>query len=253
MLPKGIAVIAALRFTNRRTAVRALGVGAIGLAVALTGCTATVAGHPVAGGPTGTAAAPEVSIFALDRLLLSPGDVDTAAHTSGMQVVKGPLTKMWDDSTNVDNPQCLGAWSPAQAKVYAGSDWSVVRGEILKDGSASGDGAEHSVVQLVVHFPKGDTAQAFLSRSASVWSECDNTTVTTTASDGRRQLWTLGDFTHTDNTLTMTQQKTDGGVKCQRALSVHSNVAIDVMMCGADVADQAKDIAAAIADGMPRV
>jgi PknH-like extracellular domain len=246
-------VAAALRFANQRTVVPALAVGAAGLAMALTGCTATVTGHPVAGGPTGTAAAPEVSIFAMERLLLSPADVDTAAHTSGMQVVKGPLTKMWDDSAVVDNLRCLGTWSPAQAKVYAGSDWSVVRGEILKDGSASGDDAEHSVVQMVVHFPKADTAQAFLSRSASAWSECENTTIAATASVGRKQPWTLGDFTHTDDTLTMTQRKTDGHGECQRALSVHSNVAIDVMMCGADVTDQAKDIAAAIADGMPRV
>jgi hypothetical protein len=77
--------------------------------------------------------------------------------------------------------------------------------------------------------------------------------VTATASDGRRQLWTLAGFTHTDDTLTMTQRKTGGDDTCQRALSVHSNVAIDVMVCGADVSEQAKDIAAAIADGMPRV
>jgi hypothetical protein len=207
----------------------------------------------VAAGPTGKTTPPEVSVFALERLLLSPRDVDSAAHTSGMQVVKGPLTKMWDDSAVIDNQRCLGPWSPAQAKVYAGSDWSVVRGEILKDGSATGDDAEHSVVQMIVHLPKADTAQAFLSRSAGAWSECENTTMTATASDDHMQLWALGDFTHTDDTLTMTQRKTDGDGKCQRALSVHSNVAIDVMVCGADVTDQANDIAAAIADGMPRV
>jgi hypothetical protein len=246
-------VTAALRFTNQRMAVHALAVGAVGLAMALTGCTATVSGHPVAASTTGKITPPEVSIFALDRLLLSPEAVDAAAHTSGMRVVKGPLTKMWDDSAVVDNPRCLGAWSPAQAEAYAGSDWSVLRGEILKDGSASGEGAQHSVVQMVVHFPKADTAQAFLARSTSVWSECENTTMTAAASDGRRQPWTFGDFTHTDDTLTMTQRKVDGNATCQRALSVHSNVAIDVMMCGADVTDQAKDIAAAIANGMPRV
>jgi hypothetical protein len=135
-----------------------------------------------------------VSIFALERLLLSPGDVDAAAQTSGMHLVKGPLTKMWDDSAVIDNQACLAAWSPAQGKAYAGSDWSVVRGEILKDGSASGDDAEHSVVQMVVQFPKAGTAQAFLSRSTSVWSECENATMTATASDGRKQLWTLADF-----------------------------------------------------------
>jgi len=248
-----IAVAAAPGFRNQRAIWLGPAVGAAGLAMALTGCTATVGGHPVAADPAGKIAPPEVSIFALGRLLLSPGDVDAAAHTSGMQLVKGPLTKMWDDSAGIDNQDCLAAWSPVQAKVYAGSNWSVVRGEILKDGSPSGEGAEHSVVQMVVHFPKTDTAQAFLSRSSSDWSDCENTTITATASDGRRQLWTLSDFAHSDDTLTITQRSAGGGVTCQRALSVHSNVAIDVMVCGADISDQAKKITAAIADGMPRV
>ena len=69
---------AALRPKNQCAAVRHLTAAAAGLAMALTGCTAIVAGHPVAGGPTGLSAAPTVSIFALERLLLSPGDVDTA-------------------------------------------------------------------------------------------------------------------------------------------------------------------------------
>jgi len=246
-------VAAALGFTNRRTIGLAVAVGATGLAMALTGCTATVTGHPTAADATGKIAPPEVSIFALNRLLLSAADVDAAAHTSGMRVVKGPLTKMWDDSAVIDNQRCLAPWSPAQGKVYAGSDWSVVRGEILKDGSASGEDAKHSVVQMVVHFPKADTAQAFFARSSSAWSDCENASVTATTSDGRRQLWTLGDFTHTDDTLTMTQRMTGGDGTCQRALTVRSNVAIDVMACGADVSAQAKDVAAAIADGMPRV
>jgi hypothetical protein len=42
---------AAFMFTNRRTVVPALVVGAMGLVTAVTGCTATVTGHPVAGGP----------------------------------------------------------------------------------------------------------------------------------------------------------------------------------------------------------
>jgi hypothetical protein len=71
-----------------------------------------------------------------------------------MHVVKGPLTKMWDDSAVIDNRACLAPWSPAQTKVYAGSDWSVVRGEILTDGSASGDDAEHSVVQMSARTPR---------------------------------------------------------------------------------------------------
>lgn len=244
---------AALGFRNQRAIARHLAIGAAGLAMALTGCTATVSGQATVAERDRDTAPPLVSVFALDRLLLSPGDVDAAAQTSGMHVVKGPLTKMWDDSDVVDNQRCLAAWSPTQAKVYAGSDWSVVRGEILKDGSPSGDDAEHSVVQMVVHFPKADTAAAFLSRSADAWSQCDNTTITATTSDGRKLPWTLGGFTHTEDTLAITQRKTGSELTCQRALSVRSNVAIDVLVCGTDVTNQATDITAAIADGMPRV
>ena len=49
---------AAFMFTNRRTVAPASWLVPWDLVTAVTGFTATVTGHPVAGGPTGTAAEP---------------------------------------------------------------------------------------------------------------------------------------------------------------------------------------------------
>lgn len=236
---------------NRRTAVRLVVGAAACLALALTGCTATVAGQPVAA--PGNPAPPDVSVFQMNRLLLDAPGVNAAAGTSSLRVVKGPLTRMWDDSAVVDNTRCLGVWSPTQRTAYADSGWRLVRGEVLNDATPSGNGAEHSVVQSIVLFPDAEAAQGFFSQSSSTWSACAGATVTSTAADARKQLWTLSDFTDTEDTLTMLQNRQGSDVRCQRALAVRSNITIDTMMCGTDVTDQAAGIAAAIADEMPRV
>ena len=55
-------------------------------------------------------------------------------------------------------------------------------------------------------FPKADTAQEFLSHSSTSWSDCEGAMMTSTASDGRKQVWTLSGFAQTDDTVTMTQR-----------------------------------------------
>jgi hypothetical protein len=169
-----------------------------------------------------------------------------------MRVVKDRVTKMWDDSAAVDNQLCLAAWSPAQEKAYAGAQWGVVRGQILKDG-IPGQNADHSVEQTVVQFSKSDAARDFFATSTKSWSACEGQTIVSTGPDGRRQSWSLENFTATDDTLTITQTlpRSTGG--CQRALSVRANVSIDVMVCGADVTNEAASVVSAIADGMPTV
>jgi hypothetical protein len=55
-----------------------------------------------------------------------------------------------------------------------------------------------------------------------------------------------------DGTLRMTQDMKDGGgMKCQRALAAHNNVAIDVSACRYDVVNQAVDIVNGIAAKLP--
>ncbi|MGA8547052.1 MAG: sensor domain-containing protein [Mycobacterium sp.] len=66
------------------------------------------------------------------------------------------------------------------------------------------------------------------------------------------QLWTIGTPNDSEGTLRMTQQlNSGGGMKCQRALAAHNNVAIDVSACRYDVTNQAADIVNAIAAKIP--
>lgn len=67
------------------------------------------------------------------------------------------------------------------------------------------------------------------------------------------QLWTVGATADTEGTLTLTRALKNGaGMRCQRALAVRNNVAIDVSACRYDVTNQAVDIVNAIAAKIPQ-
>lgn len=230
-------------------AARHLIAAAAGLAAAaLSGCTATVTGAPVAGEPR--LDPPLVSVFNVERLLLSADEISEVTGAGSLEVKKRVRT-MWDEGDSVADRDCLATWSPAQIAAYDGSGWTVVRAEILT--ADDDDRIDQTVTQAVVHFPDADAAQAFLSESAKSWSRCDGTTLTYTGAE-RETVWSFSDFANTDGTLTMTQTRRHGQAwACQRALTVRSNVAIDTMVCGGDVTDEAADVAAGIAERMPQL
>jgi serine/threonine-protein kinase len=89
-----------------------------------------------------------VAVAALDGLLLSPAEVNTAMGATAMTVT-GSVTTTWDDSTTVSDKACLPIAGPGQDKVYAGSRWTAMRGHYLQE---PGDAFTHIVVQGVVLF-----------------------------------------------------------------------------------------------------
>src|SRR5271167_4246071 len=193
---------------------------------------------------TTTTTAPPVAETALDGLLLSPEQVNTAMGATEMAVTK-THTSMSDDSATMAPKECLAIDGSAQAQVYADSGYTALRDQTLQEG----DNFTHYVEQAVVFFPSAKQAGAFFNVSAQQWPACHQYTHTQTNSE-----WTVGPVSNTNGTLstTATQQNANApGWACGRALAIENNVVIDINTCSANPTDTAINIANQIAAKVP--
>jgi serine/threonine kinase PknH len=165
-------------------------------------------------------APPPVATDVLDRLLLSPAEINTAIGTTGI-LANATYPFMYDNSANIPDKDCRFSL-PAQASVYDGSGWIAVRRQDLRDSS-------HEVRQAVVSFPSANDAARFFSASAQRWQACSMRQFHYTDPGQPDNVWTVGPVAITNGTLSTTAtQKGGGGYACQRALAVSNNVALDV-------------------------
>src|SRR6202140_4870020 len=185
---------------------------------------------------TTTTTAPPVAETALDGLLLTPEQVNTAMGATEMTVTK-THTSMSDDSATMAPKECLAIDGSAQAEVYAGSGYTAERDQTLQEG----DNFAHYVEQAVVWFPSAKQAGAFFTASAQQWPACHQYTHTQT-----NTLWTVGPMSNTNGILSTiaTQQNAKApGWACGRALALRNNVVVDVNTCSANPTDTAVNIA----------
>ncbi len=193
---------------------------------------------------TTTTTARPLAETALDGLLLSPEQVNTAMGATEMAVTK-THTSMSDDSATMAPKECLAIDGSAQAQVYADSGYTALRDQTLQEG----DNFTHYVEQAVVFFPSAKQAGAFFNVSAQQWPACHQYTHTQTNSE-----WTVGPVSNTNGTLSTsaTQQNANApGWSCGRALAIKNNVVIDINTCSANPADSAVNIANQIAAKVP--
>jgi hypothetical protein len=193
---------------------------------------------------TTTTIAPPLAEGALDGLLLSPDQVNTAMGANGMTVTKTHAS-MSDDSATMAPNECLAIDGSAQAQVYAGSGYTAERDQTLQEG----DNFAHYVEQAVVYFPSAKLAGAFFNVSAQQWPACRQYTHTQTNS-----LWAAGPVSNTNGTLSTSATQLNAnapGWGCGRALAIRNNVVIDVNTCSANPTDSALNIANQIAAKVP--
>jgi hypothetical protein len=189
-----------------------------------------------------------VAVSALEGLLLSPADINTALGATAMTSVK-TRTAMSDDSSTVADQDCRAIDNPAEASPYAGSGWTSVSEQDLQE---PGDQFTHVVRQAVVSFPSATAAAAFFDASTHRWPACANRQYTETQPGKPDAVWTVGPISVTASTLSNTQTwEGHNGWACQRALTVRNNVAVDVLACSYGPADTAVTIAHQIAAKIP--
>jgi hypothetical protein len=176
-----------------------------------------------------------VAEAALEGLLLSPDQINTAMGTTGMTVTAMP-NALADDSGIVADKVCLPIFAPAEAASYAGSRSSPLRGQEFQE--QPGNDWTHQVGQYVVLFSSAHDADAFFTASAQRWPACSNRQYTRTVAGKPDQVWTVGPVSNTNGTLSATTTVGGGDSSwtwnwdsCQRALTVANNVAIDIVTC----------------------
>jgi serine/threonine kinase PknH len=179
---------------------------------------------------------------ALDGLLLSVEDIDTAMGTTGMSSV-GTMTTMPDFSSRVPDKACLPLAYAVQPNVYAGSGSGTMRAEVVQKPQ------QNAVTQAVVLFPSPQAASSFFTASTQSWQACSNRQFTI-AMNGNSQLQTVGPISNTNGTLSATVTPAGSLGFCERALTAANDVAVDVTTC-AGPAGAAVNIAHQIAAKVP--
>jgi PknH-like extracellular domain len=203
------------------------------LCLAVSGCETTVAGTAAPVGGPGATGGSLVNIEALPGLLLGGSDVNAAMSANGM-VVTRDVNTTWDDSAHIADKNCLAVSGAAQEAVYAGSGWTATRSQVLREPPGP-DVWAHYVTQAVVVFPTATAAATFFTASMDSWANCSNRQLTYPAQFGPDQIWSIGASTVSADVLAISKIQ-DGPQRwgCQRALTVRSNVAIDIEACSLD-------------------
>jgi uncharacterized protein YegL len=152
-----------------------------------------------------------VAESALDGLLLSADQINTAMGAAGM-VPDPDTTVMIDSSAGDPDKACVVMDSGAEATVYANSGWTAMRQRVVH-GNNDGLGSN----QALVLFSSAHDASVFFTVSAQRWRDCT------------LSVW--GPVSNTDGVLSA-PVVTSSPPRCERALTVANNVAIDIATCG---------------------
>ena len=222
------------------TATRACAVGAvIAASVLLSGCMSTVSGTAVRAQHAAPIDVPQPTEAKLDDVLLSVGELNGIMGSKQMKII-GELEEMTDHSGEVSDPDCLGAIYGAEVPVYAGSGWTAMRDQVVRE---PGEDNEHWVEQTAVLYPSAEKAQKFFDNSKSSWEKCSGYSVSVDDADAT-YLWQIDNVTAEDAFITqMTAQEDADGWACQHALSVVSNLTVEAWACGYSIKDEAETIA----------
>ncbi len=205
---------------------RAASLFAVGAVLLLAGCHSGKQAGPT---PTTTSSSkPPVAEAALEGLQLSPADINTAMGATDM-TVSGTYNTFVDDTKIVADQACRVTAIDADTDSYAGSGWTAMREQSLRE---RGHHAAHYADQAVVLFPSADKAAAFYTTTAQRWPACSNRQFTRTPAGVAAQQWAVGPISNTNGTLSnvITEQGGSGEI-CERAVTVSNNVAVDISTC----------------------
>ena len=221
------------------TPTRACAVGAVITAsVLLSGCVSTVSGTAVRAQHAAPIDVPQLTEVKLDDVLLSVGELNGIMGSTQMKVTS-ELEEMTDHSGEVSDPDCLGAIYGAEEPVYAGSGWTAMRDQVVREPDADN---EHWVEQTAVLYPAAEKAQKFFDDSRSSWEKCSGYSVSVDDLDAT-YLWQIDDVTAEALISQMTVQEDADGWGCQHALSVVSNLTVEAWACSYSIKDEAATIA----------
>lgn len=187
----------------------------------------------------GPADVPALTQDKLDDVLLSIGDINGIMGATQMKVTS-ELQEMTDHSSDVSDPDCLGAIYGAEEPVYAGSGWTAMRDRVAREPDQ--DNA-HWVEQTAVLYPSADKARKFFDKSKAAWEKCSGYSVSVDDSEST-YVWQIDDLKAEDDLLTqVTTQEDSNGWACQHGMSTVSNLIVEAWACSYELKDEAATIA----------
>lgn len=177
-------------------------------------------GGPTDGGPTGLAG-----------LLLSATDVSTRMQSPGM--VAAPVSTDLASGTTVTPSNCASTWTPADGGTYAGSAYTGVALQEVKDPAT----IDHQVDQAVVSFADEQTAKAVYDARVADWSGCKFQQFSTQGNENvSATSGAVGDTDGTTNMLVLVDSwPGSAATQCERAITARQNVVVDVRACSPSV------------------
>lgn len=217
--------------------------------LAVVGCSPTTSGSAMPAPPI-----PPTTAETLPGLLLSADDVGAALGAKDV-VVSGEVSAPWNDATHFQTAAqtgCLAIAGAAQKTVYTDAGWTALRGQVLREPPAARQWS-HFATQAVVLFSDAAAAAGFLDSQRMSWAGCSNRELRYAQPMMPDQVWAVGPTRSEHDTLTVSREQTDPQHWfCQRALSVHAGVGIDVEACSLDgPTSAAAEIVRKIGDRLP--
>ena len=211
----------------------------VAASVLLSGCVSTVSGTALPAQHAAPNNVPSLTAAKLGDVLLSVSQVNDIMGATKMDVTSA-LQEMTDHSEEVSDPGCLGAIYGAEEPVYAGSGWTAMRDQVVRE---PGEDNEHWVEQTTVLYPSAGKAQKFFDDSKSSWQKCSGDSISIDDAS-TTSLWQIDSLASEDTLITqMTAQAETNGWACQHALSVVSNLTVEAWGCGYSIKDEAATIA----------
>lgn len=203
----------------------------------LSGCVHIVGGSAMrdpAARPVGSA----VTETDVDALLLPVTELGDIVGSSDLTVTV-ELEEFNDSSAAMDDPDCLAAAFGAQERVYAGTGWTAVRDQIVREPGALNP---HWIEQVAVLFRSDLHARDFFDASRETWDRCVGSL--TTYDIGQMPLqWSVSEVTAGESTISqMSVPETAVRGGCHHAMSVAANVIAEAWACGEDIDTQAAAI-----------
>jgi serine/threonine protein kinase len=190
---------------------------------------------------------------AIDALLPAPEEVAQIMGASKLAVFKA-MESVFDETSIIDHKNCIGAYAPGQASVYADTGYTAIRAQAVHE---PGDvPIAFEIVQAVAEFPTAAAADKLFLDQTAQWLTCSGTDFTLTYAGMPPQGWKFGPLTTRPTFISMKHAPTDPNNKpntggCQRALAIRNNVVADVWACRMGLSNQAVDLANAILAKVP--
>ncbi|MEE6175139.1 sensor domain-containing protein [Mycobacterium sp. 050134] len=228
---------AATKRSNKRLLVIGGAAAAVMAAIAVVAVVATQGGNSKPAPKASPGQTPSATASANptkpDSYLLGAQEIGTIVGDPNM-IVSDKVDQLRTTRGTLSLPDCIGAYEPIEDSAYSGATGFVgARGQAVH---SPGENQARRAFESVVTFASADNARAFVDASAEKWKACAGQAVTM-AVNGKTYAYTFGQVTGVAPRIAQERVPSDGGDRvCHHVLHAASEVVIDVLLCGVDVA-----------------